>query len=67
MSEEEKVEEVAPIPKPRQYLVMVDEVSMAFLSKIVPSLQFCLVEGLVIPDNPHYRLLANPTPKIPVE
>ena len=67
MSEEVKQEEVIPARKPKQFLVMVDEVSMAFLSKLVPNLQFCQVEGLVIPDNPDYHLLANPTPKIPVE
>ncbi len=42
---------------------MVDEVNMAMLSKLMPSIQFCQVEGLSIPDNNNYHLLANPTPK----
>lgn len=49
--------------KQSQFLLMVDEVNMAILSKILPSLQFCQVEGLSIPDNNNYHLLANPTPK----
>jgi|WetSurMetagenome_2_1015567.scaffolds.fasta_scaffold717434_2 hypothetical protein len=52
--------------KQKQFLLMVDEVNMAILSRLLPSLQFCQVEGLSIPDNSNYHLLANPTPK-PVE
>ena len=59
MSDQEKV-------KPRQFLLMVDEINMAFLTKLMPGIQFCQVEGLTIPDNPNYHLLANPTPK-PIE
>lgn len=49
--------------KQRQFLLMVDEVNMAMLSKLMPFIQFCQVEGLSIPDNNNYHLLANPTPK----
>jgi hypothetical protein len=66
MSEEVKPQEV-PAPKPKQFLLMADELSMALLSKLIPSLQFCQVEGMVIPDNPNYQVLANPIPKPPVE
>lgn len=52
--------------KKRQFLVMVDEVYMSLVSKLMPGIQFCEVEGLTIPDNDNYHLLANPTPK-PVE
>lgn len=42
---------------------MADEVNMALLSKVMPGIQFCQVEGLTIPDNANYQILANPTPK----
>ena len=55
-------EEVS-VPKPKQYLLMVDENAMTLLSKVIPGIQYCLVEGLTMTDNPNYQLLANPMPK----
>ena len=60
MSEETQVEEdVLPV-KSKKYLLMVDELSLVFLSKIIPSIQFCEVEGMSMEGNPGYQLLANP-------
>lgn len=58
MTEETPAQEATP--KPKQYIILIDDVAMAVLGKLMPSLKFCLVEGLAIPDNPHYHLLANP-------
>jgi hypothetical protein len=69
MSEEVIQEEVAPeapIPKPKQYLVMVDEITMAILGKIMPGLLFVQVEGMAMQGNDNHMLLVNPVVKPPV-
>lgn len=69
MSEELKQEVVAPVetpvapPKPKQYLVMVDELSMAILGKLIPSMLFVQVEGMAMQGNDNHMLLVNPTNK----
>lgn len=50
-------------PKPKQYLVMVDEVSMVILGKLVPSMLFVQVEGLAMQGNSDHMLLVNPIAK----
>lgn len=55
-------EEVAP--KPKQYLLMVDEASMIFLGKLIPAMLFVQVEGLAMKDNDQYMLLVNPVKKV---
>lgn len=63
MSNEAPVEipqEAAPIPKPKQYLLMANELHMAMLSKIVPGMLFVQVEGMSMQNNPNYMLLVNP-------
>lgn len=61
MSEEVKNEEIPP--KPKQYLVMVDEVSMAILGRLVPSMLFVQVEGMAMDGNANHMLLVNPIQK----
>jgi hypothetical protein len=65
MTEEVKQQE-APAPKPKQYLLMVDEVTMTILGRILPTLLFVEVEGMNMKDNETHSLLVNPKAK-PVE
>jgi hypothetical protein len=65
MSDEQQVDVEVPEPRPKQYLVMVDEMTMAFLGKIVPSMLFVQVEGVAVQGNSDYRLLVNPIAKTP--
>ncbi len=71
MSDEvNQVEEVKPNEtvevKPKQYLLMADEVTLIFLTKLIPSLQYVQVEGLGIDGNPNHQFLVNPICKSPV-
>jgi hypothetical protein len=50
-------------PKPKQYLIMADELHMAILGKIVPGLLFVQVEGMAMKDNSDHMLLVNPVAK----
>jgi hypothetical protein len=52
-----------PVPKPNQYLIVVDDYHMAMLSKLMPGVLFVLVEGMTIKDNPNHQVLVNPLPK----
>lgn len=67
MSEEVKQEEPAVVAKESrvipQYLLMVDEVGVAMLSKLMPSLLFVHIEGMSIPDNQNHQLLVTPIKK----
>ncbi len=47
----------------KQYLMMVDEVSMAVLGRLCPSIQFLVVEGMNIKDNQDYIMLTSPVAK----
>ena len=72
MNEEVKQEDIETPPKPKQYLLMVDEVTMAILAKIMPGLLFVQVEGLAMEGNDNHMLLVNPMvkpqiPTVPVE
>lgn len=67
MSEEVKEEVPEAVAKPKQYLLMIDELSLVFLSKIIPSIQFCEVEGVSVDNNTSYQLLVNPTRKVSTE
>lgn len=69
MSEETIQEEVAPeapVSKPKQYLLMADEITMTILGKIMPGLLFVQVEGMAMQGNDNYMLLVNPIVKAPV-
>lgn len=58
---EEIKEEV--IEKPKQYLLLADQLHMALISKLMPGMQFVEVEGISMKDNDKYNLLANPLNK----
>jgi hypothetical protein len=46
--------------KPKQFLMMVDEVGMALLSQLCGAVKFLQVEGLLLSDNESYQALVNP-------
>lgn len=56
---------VVPEAKPKQYLVMVDEMTMALLGKLLPTMLFVQVEGMAMQGNTEHMLLVNPIPKPP--
>lgn len=70
MSEEVKAQEIpvdagqTAVPKPKQYLLMADELHMAILSKIMPGILFVQVEGMAMQNNDTHMLLVNPLPKV---
>lgn len=49
----------------KQYLLTVDEVGLAYLSKMVPSMRYLEVEGMSIIDQPNHHLLVTPKPSMP--
>jgi hypothetical protein len=49
--------------KPKQYLIMADELHMAILGKIIPGILFVQVEGMAMKDNSDHMLLVNPIAK----
>lgn len=49
--------------KPKQYLIMADELHMALLGKLIPGLMYVQVEGMNMENNPDYMLLVNPAKK----
>lgn len=44
----------------KQYVLVIDEITMAFISKMFPSMQFIEIQGMNIKDNPTYSLLVTP-------
>jgi len=64
MSEEIVPEAVEAPPKPKQYLVMVDELSRAIIGKIMPGILFVEIEGMAMEGNANHMLLVNPVPKV---
>lgn len=60
----EQAVETAPL---KQFLLTVDEVGLAFLSKLCPTLRYLEVEGMSINDQPNHYLLATPKPAVPTE
>lgn len=53
-------------PKPKQYLLMADELHMALLSKLLPGMLFVQVEGMGMQNNSTHMLLVNPVAAPPV-
>lgn len=51
----------------KQFIVTVDEIGLAYLSKIVPMLKYLEVEGMTIVDQPNHHLLVTPKPNVPVD
>lgn len=50
-------------PKPKQYLMMIDEIGAAFLGKICPGIQFVQVEGINMTGNETHMALVSPIAK----
>lgn len=66
MSAVNNIEEQLPAveaQKPKQYLLMVDEVMMAMLGRMSPSMRFVEVEGMNLEGNNHSMVLCTPKPK----
>lgn len=47
-------------PKPKQYILMVNDLSMLMLSKMFHGIQFLEVEGMNIKDDPTHMLMVTP-------
>lgn len=65
MSEVEKIEQQQSVvtDKPKQYLLMVDDVTMAILGRLTPTMRFLEVEGMNMEGNDKCMLLVSPTRK----
>lgn len=50
----------APAQKPKQFLLVADEFTMAVMSKIMPGMLFVEVQGMAMKDNDTHMLLVNP-------
>lgn len=61
------IEEELTSEKPKQYLLMADDITRVLLGKIAPGLQFIQVEGMTMENNSDYTLLANPIQKAVME
>lgn len=49
-----------PENQKKQYLLMVDDVSMALIQNIVPSMSFVPIEGMLMDNQPKYQCLVSP-------
>lgn len=47
----------------KQYLLTVDEIGLAYLTKLMPMIKYLEVEGMTIVDQPNHHLLVTPKPK----
>jgi len=56
------MEQSNEMEKPKQYLLMVDQLNMVLLSKMMPTLLFVEVEGYINGDGKH-QFLVNPLPQ----
>lgn len=64
MSEEVKQEKPAvQPPKPKQYLLLIDDIGMAFLSKVMPGITYVEVSGMNMQGTEGFQFLVTPTPK----
>ena len=61
--QEEPMTQECEAPKPKQYMLVVDHTYMAFLSKVMPGLQYVEVEGWQSEENKSHMFLVNPAPK----
>lgn len=63
MSEQE--EPVVSIPKPKQYLLVVDDMGLTFLNKVIPSITFVEVHGMNMQGEANFQFLVTPAaPKV---
>ncbi len=47
----------------KQYLLMTDELSMAYLAKVMPGLRYVEVKGMPLKDNADVHALVTPAPQ----
>lgn len=47
-------------PKSKQYLLMVDQLTMVFIMKLMPTIQFLEVEGFSVSGSDTHQALATP-------
>jgi len=52
------------VTQEKQYLLMVDDIGVALLTRLVPGLKFVEVRGLTLKDNPEVQALVNPIPQV---
>jgi hypothetical protein len=71
MSEEIKAPEAAnpatTATKPKQYLLMVDELNAALLGRVFPAIQMVQVEGINMQNNESHMALVTPMVKPPIQ
>jgi hypothetical protein len=53
-------EQEEQVSQPQQFLLTVDEIGLAYLTKMVPSIRCLKVEGLSITDQPNHYILVTP-------
>lgn len=49
-------------PKPKQYLLMVDELNAALLGRVFPAIQMVQIEGINMDGNATHMALVTPKP-----
>jgi len=49
----------------KQFLLTVDEIGLAYLSKLAPMVRYLEVEGMSMTDQPNHHLLVTPKAKAP--
>ncbi len=55
-----KPQEMPPVVNPKQYLLMVNEISMLMLSKMFNGIEFLEVEGMHIKENERVMVMVTP-------
>lgn len=65
MNEDIKEEVVVPeqeavAPQKKEYMLVVDEVGFALLSRILPTIKFAEIKGMTIKEDPNHVLLVSP-------
>jgi len=52
-----------PVPPQKQYMLLLDQVGVALLSRLCPSFRFLEVEGMMIDGTLAHQFIVNPLPK----
>lgn len=60
MSEDVNQEPAVSIPKPKQYLLLIDEIGMAFLNKVMPNITYVEVSGMNMQGTDNFQFLVTP-------
>ncbi len=50
------------VKKPKQYMPLLDDVTMACMRHMMPGMKFVEIEGMIMTDNPGYQIIVNPVP-----